>query len=155
MNSDYGIQLRHPAPNDIVGSQLTMAGLGTAFEATYVWKLQADGRTIAEGAFQAGSMAIMGGFAHTVNLDMDYTGPATLQLGGDTGADDGLPVDLNEVPVIMVGGTSGYIPYQVRPGDTLTSIAETYDSTVSDVALASRLADPDKIKVGQILRVPA
>lgn len=154
MFSDYGIQLRHPLAQDIIGDNLTIAAVGTAFEATYGWKLLAGDRVLADGYFTAGSMGSMAGIVHEERLDVDYVGPATLQLYGDTGHDDGLPVDLNEMPVIVIGGATGYIPHQVQKGDTVTALAKTYGSTVEKIAAASRLTDPDQIRTGQLLRIP-
>jgi LysM repeat protein len=154
MFSDYGIQLRQPVAYDIVGTTLGIAALGTAFEGTYGWRLRAGERVLNEGYFTAGSMGAMAGVVHEAEVQVDYDGPATFELFGDTGSDDGLPVDLNDVPVIVIGGASGYIPHQVRAGETLTSIARDHGSTVERIALASRLTNPDRILEGQLLRIP-
>ncbi|TDQ01233.1 LysM peptidoglycan-binding domain-containing protein [Labedaea rhizosphaerae] len=44
--------------------------------------------------------------------------------------------------------------YVVRSGDTLSRIASMWHVTVSAVAVANRIADPDVIQVGQILKRP-
>jgi LysM repeat protein len=46
------------------------------------------------------------------------------------------------------------IEYVVRPGDTLTSIAERFGTTVEAIAAANNLANPDIIFVGQVLFIP-
>jgi len=43
--------------------------------------------------------------------------------------------------------------YTVRPGDTLSGIADRHRTTVSALARANRLANADQIKVGQRLRL--
>lgn len=45
--------------------------------------------------------------------------------------------------------------YTVRAGDTLFAIAARHGSTVAALVTANRLADPNLIRVGQTLRVPA
>jgi N-acetylmuramoyl-L-alanine amidase len=44
--------------------------------------------------------------------------------------------------------------YVVRPGDTLTAIAARHGTTVSALAAANRISDPDLVRVGQLLRIP-
>lgn len=48
-------------------------------------------------------------------------------------------------------GKPGY--YAVKPGDTLTRIALENGQSPSDIALWSQLEDPNRIEVGQILRI--
>jgi LysM repeat protein len=45
--------------------------------------------------------------------------------------------------------------YTVSPGDTLGAIADRFGTTVSALASANHIADPNLIVVGQILRVPS
>ena len=45
--------------------------------------------------------------------------------------------------------------YVVRPGDTLSGVARAFGTTFRALAEANRLADPDRLKVGQRLLVPA
>ena len=44
--------------------------------------------------------------------------------------------------------------YTVERGDTLSSIAERFDTTVRAIARANDIDDPNRIKVGQELRIP-
>lgn len=44
--------------------------------------------------------------------------------------------------------------YTVEPGDTLSSIASRFKSTVKDIQNANRITDPTKIQVGQTLFIP-
>ena len=46
------------------------------------------------------------------------------------------------------GGT-----YTVEPGDTLASIAARFGTTVANLAAVNRLADPNRIEAGQVLRL--
>lgn len=49
---------------------------------------------------------------------------------------------------------AGNITYTVRPGDTLNSIAARYGTTATAIARANGLANPDHIRVGQVLVIP-
>ncbi|MBC7262007.1 MAG: L,D-transpeptidase family protein, partial [Chloroflexi bacterium] len=44
--------------------------------------------------------------------------------------------------------------YIVRPGDTLTSIAQRFNTTAFALAHSNGIADPSMIRVGQVLQVP-
>ncbi len=44
--------------------------------------------------------------------------------------------------------------YVVRPGDTLTKIADANETTIDELMTANNLSDPNKIEVGQVLRLP-
>ncbi|GAC1364533.1 MAG: hypothetical protein NVS4B8_20810 [Herpetosiphon sp.] len=45
--------------------------------------------------------------------------------------------------------------YVVRPGDTLTRIANDHETTVDELMADNNLSDPNRIEVGQRLRLPA
>ncbi|MBO3086969.1 LysM peptidoglycan-binding domain-containing protein [Cellulomonas dongxiuzhuiae] len=52
-------------------------------------------------------------------------------------------------------GTAGHAAdYTVRQGDTLTSIAKRSGTTVARIAADNTLADPSRVRVGQVLRLP-
>lgn len=155
---DYDIEVRQPAPKDIIGSDIRIAALGTGFEATFGWQLRAGDQVVAEGYFDRGSTAVMGSFTHEAPIGSDYRGPADFVLFGDTGADNpgsgAIPV-----PVVVIPGAAGYVPHRVVAGETLTSIVASSDwgseiTTVDNVVLANGLPDPDRIDVGQLLRIP-
>jgi LysM repeat protein len=151
----YGIQLRQPQPWDVVGRRLAIAALGTAFEATYRWVIRAPDGVLAEGSFTAGAMGLMESFVHEAQVGTDYMGEATFELSGDDPRgerDTGL--DTQSVPIIVIGGMEGYQLHQVVHGDTVSAIAKATGSTVAKIAAASRLRDPNKIQVGQVLRIP-
>ena len=151
----YGIQLRQPQAWDLVGRTLAIAALGTAFEATYGWVIRAADGVLAEGTFTAGSMGLMESFVHEAGVSTDFVGTATFELFGDDPSgmrDQGL--DTQSVAIIVIGGMQGYQLHQVVRGDTVSAIAQDTGSTVAKIAAASRLRDPNKIQVGQVLRVP-
>ena len=81
------IEVRQPKPNDVIGSDFTVAGFGTGFEATVLWQLvDVNGQSVAQGNIQgAGSMGIIRDFGHQVSVG-SYTARAahmTLQVFGD------------------------------------------------------------------------
>ncbi|HSK25331.1 MAG TPA: LysM peptidoglycan-binding domain-containing protein [Jiangellales bacterium] len=155
MAEAYGIELRHPLQGDLVGHTLTLAAIGTAFEATYGWRLLAGGTAVADGHFQAGSMGTMEAFVHQEAISFSHLGPATLQVFGDDPSGEHPPgVDLVEVPVILVPGMTGYQIHTVVRGDTLSKLARDYGSTVQEIAVANGIVNPDLITVGQVLRIP-
>lgn len=51
-------------------------------------------------------------------------------------------------------GANRPVHYVVRPGDTLFSISRALDTRVDDLVRENRIRDPDRIRVGQVLRVP-
>lgn len=91
--------------------------------------------------------------------DVTHTGPAIFELAGDdpSGGEEGVP-DVVRVPVVVVPGAQGYVPYQVVKGDTLSKIvrdnAWSDVATVKNIVSANGLPDPDKIRVRQLLRIP-
>ena len=65
-----------------------------------------------------------------------------------------IPVNSVTTPVIPVTG-SGTISYTVQPGDTLSALAQTYNTTVTAIqALNPRIADPSLIYSGQVILIP-
>ena len=53
-------------------------------------------------------------------------------------------------PAAAKGGT-----YTVKPGDTLRGIAIARHSSTAAIAAANHITNPDKLSVGQVLRIPA
>ena len=47
-----------------------------------------------------------------------------------------------------------YRTYTVKPGDTLSGIAAKFHTTVSALASLNHIADPSKLHVGQVLKIP-
>lgn len=72
-------------------------------------------------------------------LNLSPTGDGVLATSGDTGIAD-----------------SGAIrTYIVKPGETLEKIAAAHGTTVQELTDASEIPDPNRLRVGQTLRLPA
>jgi nucleoid-associated protein YgaU len=153
--SDYGIQLRQPAAGDLIGRTVAIAAIGTAFEATYGWRLLGGGSVVSEGFFTAGSMGLLESFVHSAETATGYVGPATFQLFGEDASGEHPPgTDLQERAVVVIGPMRGYVVHQVVRGDTLSAIARDLGSRVPWIVAANGIPNPDLIRVGQVLRVP-
>jgi len=59
------------------------------------------------------------------------------------------------IPAAVSGTPQGGMRYTVRRGDTLTSIAYRFGTTVQAIVQANRLYNPSLIYVGQVLIIPA
>lgn len=151
--TDDALALRQPQDGDIVGAALTVAGVGTAFEGSWGWRLVGGGRTLAEGMFTGGSSGVMSPFAATLPVpDHGYHGPASVEVWADDPS--GAEPRRTGVPVVAISGASGYRPVRVQAGDTLTAIAERHGSSVDRIVVASFISDPHQIEIDQLVRVP-
>jgi len=66
-------------------------------------------------------------------------------------ADTELPTE-TPVPLSVRRGT--IIDYIVKPGETLASIAEKFNSTVDDIVKENKIENPNEIQAGTKLKVP-
>jgi hypothetical protein len=158
------IEVRQPRENDIVGRRFTVAGFGTGFEATVLWRvLGENGSPLAEGPVEGvGSNGVIDDFGHDVRLPGSVSARGAhvvLQVFGDDASGQNPPgTDLNEVPVTLFTGLHGWRLHEVVRGDTLSVIARDVGENITfrDIFEANRdvLTDPDEIFPGQILRVP-
>lgn len=158
------IEVRQPGQHDLIGSTFTIAGFGTGFEATVLWRLlEPDGDPLGEGHLHGvGSMGVLDDFGHDVSLAPSVSARGAhvlLQVFGDDPSGEHPPgPDLNQVRVTLFSDLQGWRLYEVKPGDTLTAIARDQGQNIQagDVFEANRdvVMDPDLIFPGQVLRVP-
>jgi LysM repeat protein len=50
--------------------------------------------------------------------------------------------------------TSPPVTYRVKPGDTLSGIADMFGVTVDDIVRMNNIADPNRLSEGQVLVIP-
>jgi nucleoid-associated protein YgaU len=158
------IKVRVPQRNDLVGREITVAGLGSGFEGTIgVRLLNRSGSVLAQGSAQSsGGMAAVGEFSTRLAVPRPPRAGTrlTVQVFGDNPGPGPQPgTNLREVEVVMFPDLFGYLLYRVERGDTLTGIARMAKdfgrTTVPQIVAANpRITDPDVIQVGQRIRVP-
>ena len=158
------IEVRQPREHDVIGRRFTIAGFGTGFEATVLWRvLGQNGAPLAEGLVAGvGSMGIIDDFCQEIVLPSSVNARGAhvvLQVFGDDPSGQNPPgPDLNEVRVTLFTGLRGWRLHEVIRGDTLSEIARDVGENIrfQDVFEANRdiLTDPDEIVPGQVLRVP-
>lgn len=159
------ISLRTPLPFDILGAQVVVAGIGSAFEGVYGSVVVRDGR----GHVVAESNLIGGGngfslFHSAFGLGVPSTpeGTVTLQAANPSGRPENaasvtVPVTFGRT---LMGGTySGFSLHTVVPGDTLSGIAQQAYGDADKYGLiftANRdiLFNPDSLDAGLTLRIP-
>src|SRR5436190_19231842 len=54
---------------------------------------------------------------------------------------------------LALASSAGVGSYTVRPGDSLSVVAKRLGTTVAVLAKANGIVDPDRVKVGQVLRL--
>jgi LysM repeat protein len=154
---DHGrLDFRLPAfrPDRISGQGLLVALLGIAFVAILIAR-QAGGQAI-DGA--AGIHASAGPGPTTAAVASAEPAPSSPASGAPVttarpSATPGASVQPTRAPASAAPGSSG-LTYKVRSGDTLTAIAARYGTTVKVLVTLNKIADPSKLKVGQILLLP-
>lgn len=155
------IDVQQPAAYDVVGPDIMVAGQSLTFEANVQWRVteghdELSGFFTSSGQFQISidgvedtAMKLARLFVTVFEEDVsDGEGPAPASV---------------TVPVIygplLVDDYSGWQPYTIMPGDTLSAIADRFygDPSAFGVLVAANpltIADPDMIFAGQTIRVP-
>jgi murein DD-endopeptidase MepM/ murein hydrolase activator NlpD len=64
------------------------------------------------------------------------------------------PVITSTVATAKVVTSSASATYEVKPGDTLAAIARAYGTSVSELAKANQLSNPNQLKINQKLNIP-
>jgi nucleoid-associated protein YgaU len=157
------IEVRQPKSNDVIGRDFTIAGFGTGFEASVLWRvLDVGGQAVAGGNIQgAGGMEVIRDFGHQVSFGGYFARAAhlTLQVFGEDASGIHPPgSDLNVIPVTVFTALEGFKLYEVVGGDSLAKIAQKQgqNTKVDDIFQANRdhISNPNLIFPGQVLRIP-
>lgn len=159
------IQVQQPLQHDIVTDTIQVAGVaGGAFEAGFVARVH-EGHDEVIVPFMAGD-GIGGHGQFQVEVDVSSASFTLARLFVEVfhvSPRDGEELDTQVVEVLhgpqLVPGYTAYLEHVVRAGDTLWGIAATH---YGDGSLYPRLVeanpgtilDPDRIDVGQVVRVP-
>lgn len=154
------LDIQQPRPFDLVGSTILIAGNAAGFEGTLTI-------TVSEGHDEVAGIASVGSLGLRQFQASIYIPDATafrltrifVTVADDTGTENGPSV---VIPVLfgpgILPGYTGWQPYTVRAGDTLTGIAQSQygNADFQPIVEANQatLADPDLIFPGQVLRIP-
>ncbi|MEU0663952.1 Gmad2 immunoglobulin-like domain-containing protein [Streptomyces lavendulocolor] len=157
-------RIDQPRRHDLVSNSIMVAGIGTAFEATLQYRI-GDGHDEISGHFMAGGGT---GEHGQFQLQVDVRG-AEFRLDRlsvqifETSQEDGSEINRVTVPVIygprLVPGYLGYREHTVKPGETLSAIADAHygdPSLYKRIVRANpdKISDPHRILPGQVFRVP-
>jgi len=156
------VEVRQPARDDVVGREFTVAGVGGGFEGTLQVRVTDGDREVARtfATSRAGGVGA-GDFTVEVRLDERVAGGTRLvvRVSGDRGDEGAGSADAARVRVTCFPRATGFVVHEVERGDTVTAIlhglADLTSADVDDVAAANpEVTDPDRIDVGQRLRIP-
>ena len=157
------ISVRQPLAYDIVDDPVIVCGIGTGFEGQFVVRVRdAEGTEITKAPVHAGGSGIWGNYEARLAIGVPATAQGTLEAF-EVSQEDGSALNTVVVPITfgpaMLSPYRGFAQYKVRSGDTLSSIATNYYGDPSKwqiVYEANRyqIQDPNRIFVGQVLRIP-
>jgi nucleoid-associated protein YgaU len=158
------IRMDQPRRFDLVGNRVMIAGIGTGFEATINYRVH-EGHDEVTGSINVG-----GGTGEHAQFQVKANvANAAFQLDRlfvevfEISAEDGSEIHKVRRPVFLGARMVdpqyiGYREHVVKPGETLSAIAqEHYGNPDFDPlvrANAHEIDDPDLIFPGQVIRVP-
>jgi len=154
------LDIQQPQPFDLVGSKILIAGNATAFEGTLSIRVS-EGHDEFASFTQVGALGLQQfqGFIDIPDTNNFELNRLFLTLSDDTGNENGPSV---VIPVLfgprILSGYRGWQPYTVKPGDTLTKIAQQhYGNMIYQPIFEANqhlLSNPNVIFPGQVLRIP-
>lgn len=134
---------------------------GSELEKQYtIWVAQYASKCTYAGKYdiwQYSSSGAVAGIAGKVDMNYMYRdliseikgGPAqNEQKTEQNKQEEAKPVENVEKPV------QNFTTYKIKPGDTLSGIAEKYNTTYQYLAQINNIADPNKINAGAVIKVP-
>ena len=158
------IVIRHPQAQDIVDDPIQISGISTAFEGTIQVRVRdRNGVKIVQKIFTVPGGFLWENFQITMPINsIPKTTLGTLEVFAISPA-DGSEINKVIIPIVfgraLVNPYNGFSQHQVKPGDTLSSIAKQFydnSSLYPRIFEANRdlLSSPEKISPGQTLRIP-
>jgi LysM repeat protein len=81
--------------------------------------------------------------------------PTVAASSSGTSSVGAAPASANELASGNASGAEPFVAYHVQPGDTVRFIAQMYGVSGASIAQASGLTNPDQLRIGQILTIPA
>ena len=158
--SNPTLDIQQPQPFDIVNQDVLIAGNAAGFEATLSVRID-DGHDQVDSFVTVGSFSVKQ-FQGTVSIPGSTAFKLSrlfLRIADDTGNENGPSVTIPILygPLILSGYT-GWQPYTVQSGDTLTKIAQDQygNGDFAPIVAANQhiISDPNLIFAGQLLRIP-
>ncbi|HEU0089501.1 MAG TPA: Gmad2 immunoglobulin-like domain-containing protein [Pseudonocardiaceae bacterium] len=158
------ITVRQPVANDLVADPVDVCGVGTGFEGQIAARVRDDhGTELVEDSIHAGGMGIWGNFHKQLPLTKKPQTPrGTLEVF-EYSPKDGSEINKRVIRIVfgpyLLSPYHGFAQYTVVKGDTLSGIAKHWYGDASKYprifeANRDQITDPDKIFVGQVLRIP-
>ena len=137
-----------------VGQAALVALLAVAFVAVLVARLASGGGSAPGGIVPQGS-ASTAPRASAVAAASPKATPKPTARATDAPAKTVAPSPTLVPTEVSPSPSSAAVPrtYTVKRGDTLSGIAATYGTTIKKLAALNRLADPSKLRVGQVLKL--
>ncbi len=98
---------------------------------------------------------ISAGIAAPTSLQATPTNPTAAPAAEATSAPTAeATAEATSAPAATAEATGGFAEYTVQRGDILQAIAKQYGVTVKDIIANNQIANPDSLRVGQVLRIP-
>lgn len=150
------IRIDSPRPGQQVSSPLLVTGMSQTHEGSFIIQLIANGQTqpLAQTVATGGGMS-PAPFRATLPFSVSRSTPAQLVAFWNDAA-TGAQQNRTQFGITLLpgGGGGGGTTYVVQPGDTLSSIARRFNTTVEALMRQNGLTNSN-INVGQTLIIPA
>ncbi len=105
--------------------------------------------------WQYSSKGQLAGFASSQLVDFNYFNGSLNDLTAfASNAAPVTPQPAPQPPAPQPVAPPQAVTYTVQPGDTLYAIAVKYGTTVQAISAANNIANPNLIRVGQVLKIP-
>jgi len=104
----------------------------------------------------SGVTSVATGTAASASTASSTSAPGAIDVAGETASStSGTPASSTASTTDVTGGGQPFVAYRVQSGDTVRFIARTYGVSAASIAQASGLQNPDLVRVGQVLTIPA